>query len=249
MLVPETVVTSAQDVESDILVSLLVYFLISQQPESMLVVTRRLEDSSFEWYRGGSPSSHVPVTLSHACKLLPPFGGILLSFQTSWRSYALKNCLPLMMPEVLASLQPPPPSKSNDPVGTRLYGRWVQHNSDRCAEGLGRKVVSELSANHAGVSCKLSAAACTFRVSEPLSRHTVWSGDLAPDHPDLGSPDLLRCAVNECDLLSEVEAMDCQRIDSILCISSPTYLAASVLSTPSILIKLVPGVVLRLPRW
>ena len=36
--------------------------------------------------------------------------------------------------------------------------------------------------------------------------HTVWPGDLAPHHPYLGSPDLLLCAVDESDLLAEVEA-------------------------------------------
>ena len=35
-----------------------------------------------------------------------------------------------------------------------LYRRWVQHNSDRCAEGLGRKVVSKLCSYYAGVAWK-----------------------------------------------------------------------------------------------
>lgn len=35
---------------------------------------------------------------------------------------------------------------------------------------------------------------------------TVWSGNLAPNNPDLWSSDLLLCAVDESNLLSEVEA-------------------------------------------
>ena len=34
---------------------------------------------------------------------------------------------------------------------------------------------------------------------------TVWAGDLAPDDTDLGSADLLASAIDESDLLSEVE--------------------------------------------
>lgn len=39
------------------------------------------------------------------------------------------------------------------------------------------------------------------------SNHTVWPGDLAPDDSDLGAADLLRGAVDEGNLLSEVEAV------------------------------------------
>jgi hypothetical protein len=35
-----------------------------------------------------------------------------------------------------------------------LYRRWVQHNSNRCAEGLGRKVASELCSYYTGVACE-----------------------------------------------------------------------------------------------
>jgi len=35
----------------------------------------------------------------------------------------------------------------------------------------------------------------------------VWPGDLAPDHPDLGSPLLLLCLVDICDLLAQIEAI------------------------------------------
>lgn len=36
---------------------------------------------------------------------------------------------------------------------------------------------------------------------------TVRSGDLAPDHTDLGSADLLLASVDESDLLAKVEAV------------------------------------------
>jgi hypothetical protein len=54
--------------------------------------------------------------------------------------------------------------------------------------------------------------------------------------------------VNESDLLSEVEAETMSAPCDILN-SDSTYVAALVSSTPSILIKLVPGLVLRFPRW
>lgn len=38
-------------------------------------------------------------------------------------------------------------------------------------------------------------------------RITVRSGDLAPDHTDLGTPDLLLASVDKGDLLAEVEAI------------------------------------------
>lgn len=37
-------------------------------------------------------------------------------------------------------------------------------------------------------------------------------GDLAPDDSDLGTADLLGCAVDESDLLAEVEAVLCQLV-------------------------------------
>lgn len=76
------------------------------------------------------------------------------------------------------------------------------------------------------------------------------SGDLAPNDSDLGAADLLGCTVHESDLLSEVEAVETL---SAMCATSRTrdvaHLAALESSTPSSLIKLVPGLVLRLPRW
>ena len=80
--------------------------------------------------------------------------------------------------------------------------------------------------------------------------HTVRPGDLAPDDTDLGTADLLGRAVDESDLLAEVEAV---QSSSALSVPAPfhdsPHLAALGSSTPSILIKEVLGLVLRLPRW
>lgn len=77
----------------------------------------------------------------------------------------------------------------------------------------------------------------------------MWAGDLSPDDADLGATDLSLRAVDEGNLLTEVEAVTGQRQFSSPVPTVSTYLAALVSSTPSILIKLVPGVVMRLPRW
>lgn len=45
-----------------------------------------------------------------------------------------------------------------------------------------------------------------------VERHTVRPGDLAPDHADLGSSDLLLALVDICDLLAKVEASITVRI-------------------------------------
>lgn len=86
--------------------------------------------------------------------------------------------------------------------------------------------------------------------AEWASGHTVRPGDLAPDDTDLGTADLLGCAVDESDLLAEVEAVVSLSIlcAYIQCVDD-AHLAALGSSTPSILIRLVPGLVLRLPRW
>lgn len=78
----------------------------------------------------------------------------------------------------------------------------------------------------------------------------MGSGDLAPDHADLGASDLLLALVDIRDLLAEVEAAP-KMLDSFhIDIGSPmTYLAALVSSTPSILIKLVLGWVVCRLRW
>lgn len=89
---------------------------------------------------------------------------------------------------------------------------------------------------------------CVSTPSNPYTkRHTMWPRHLAPDDPDLGSSDFPLCAVDECDLLAKVEAVRGQSMSE--CSRGASYLAAFVSSTPSILIRLVPGVVLRLPRW
>lgn len=81
----------------------------------------------------------------------------------------------------------------------------------------------------------------------------MWSGNLSPDNSDLGSSNLSLRTVDESDLLAEVETGFTVSIvgshSQHFVPPRETYVAALVSSTPSILIKLVPGVVLRLPRW
>lgn len=72
----------------------------------------------------------------------------------------------------------------------------------------------------------------------------MWPGDLAPDHADLGTADLLLAPVDVSDLLSEVEATDKSQLKALAKeYIGVSYLAALVSSTPSILIRLVPGLV------
>jgi hypothetical protein len=78
---------------------------------------------------------------------------------------------------------------------------------------------------------------------------TVGTGDLSPDDTDLRSADLLLHAVDVGDLLSQVEATRQSAPMVPRTLNVLTYFAASVFLTPSISIKLVPGLVLRLPRW
>ncbi len=81
----------------------------------------------------------------------------------------------------------------------------------------------------------------------------MGSGNLAPDHADLGAADLLLATVDEGDLLAEVEAVFALLVllpsPSFCARDCETYLAAFVLSTPSILIRLVPGWVMLRERW
>lgn len=82
------------------------------------------------------------------------------------------------------------------------------------------------------------------------SERTVRAGDLAPNHANLRSADLLLGLVDVCNLLAEVEAVRLLDVDSSsLGEAQRTYLAAEVSSTPSILIKLVLGRVLCRERW
>lgn len=82
------------------------------------------------------------------------------------------------------------------------------------------------------------------------NERTVRAGDLAPDHANLGSTDLLLGLVDVRNLLAEVEAVSLSADDApSLGEALRTYLAAGVSSTPSILIKLVLGRVLCRERW
>lgn len=71
------------------------------------------------------------------------------------------------------------------PEALFLYRRGVQHDTNGSTERLGGERGGELGADNTGVA--------------------VRSGDLAPDHTDLGSADLLLASVDESDLLAKVE--------------------------------------------
>jgi hypothetical protein len=78
----------------------------------------------------------------------------------------------------------------------------------------------------------------------------VGTGDLAPDDADPGAADLLLGLVHVGDLLAEVEAV--LRISNSAMLGVKTgysYFAASVLSTPSILMRLVAECVTWRERW
>lgn len=82
----------------------------------------------------------------------------------------------------------------------------------------------------------------------------MGAGDLAPDHSDLGTADLLLSLVDVGDLLAEIEAAWLSEPGThahrqVQKVVLTTYLAASVLSTPSILIRLVLGWVTCRLRW
>lgn len=84
---------------------------------------------------------------------------------------------------------------------------------------------------------------------------TVWPGDLAPDHPDLGPALLLLAPVDISDLLAEIEASHVvsTKVPNRFRLDKEgfrdTYLAALVSSTPSILIRLVLGWTVCRLRW
>ena len=74
------------------------------------------------------------------------------------------------------------------------------------------------------------------------------ASNLAPDNADLGASDLFLSPVNIGDLLAAIETKPevsgyNEVVFALFSPTSSTYLAAEVLSTPSILIKLVPGCV------
>jgi hypothetical protein len=88
-----------------------------------------------------------------------------------------------------------------------LYRRRVQHDTNGSTERLGGKGRGELGADDAGVSCRDTLDDCSCRRSTGRILFTVWSGDLAPDHADLGTADLLLAPVDESNLLAEIEAI------------------------------------------
>lgn len=66
----------------------------------------------------------------------------------------------------------------------------------------------------------------------------MWSCNLAPDHPDLRSPDFSVCTVDECHFLAKVEAGSISAINCGEGCIRDSYVAALGSSTPSIFIRL-----------
>lgn len=64
--------------------------------------------------------------------------------------------------------------------------------------------MAELGAHNTGVPCKTVRHVASPHHSDEVL-HTVRPGDLAPDHPNVGTPDLTLGPVNESDLLAQVE--------------------------------------------
>jgi hypothetical protein len=64
---------------------------------------------------------------------------------------AMHSSLPQLSGRTVPYHQPSPMHATNSKA-ILLYRRWVQHNSNRCAEGLGRKVASELCSYYTGVA-------------------------------------------------------------------------------------------------
>lgn len=67
-----------------------------------------------------------------------------------------------------------------------------------------------------------TGVACPMRISIPpmndislIASLTVWPLHLAPDHPDLRSPDLLLAAVDVCDALAQVERCGLRVLDAL----------------------------------
>lgn len=68
--------------------------------------------------------------------------------------------------------------------------------------------MAELSADNTGVTCTLLVLpVISFSSASYGARHTVRPSNLAPDHPDVGAPNLTLCPVDESNLLAQVEAI------------------------------------------
>lgn len=110
--------------------------------------------------------------------------------------------------------------------------------------------MAELSADNTGVTCiMLVLPVISFSSASCGARHTVRPSNLAPDHPDVGTPNLTLCPVDKSNLLAQVEAIHRLAMCSFERVLRGTHLAASVLSTPSILIRLVLGLTWCFERW
>src|SRR5437667_12884764 len=87
-----------------------------------------------------------------------------------------------------ASLEEPTQNNSGpDP----LYGRWVEHDTNRSAKRSRRKRVSELRPHNAGIAWIFFESASRTPSSCAALGLTMWSGNLAPNYSDLRSPFLL----------------------------------------------------------
>jgi hypothetical protein len=90
----------------------------------------------------------------------------------------------------------------------------VRFSNQGCAtyEGLRRQVGPELGTYNTAVACdsiSKSMAGCTKKV------HTMWSGDLAPDNPDLGAPDGALSPVDVGYALTGIPLRGCGVVDAL----------------------------------
>lgn len=84
-----------------------------------------------------------------------------------------------------------------------------------------------------------------------MGSHTVRPGDLAPDHANVGAPDLTLGPVDKGDLLAQVEAGSL-RVINALDLNQTVGVADQYSVRPGfwgMYRYLVLGLVLRFPRW
>ncbi len=93
-----------------------------------------------------------------------------------------------------------------------LYRGGVEHDANRSAKRPGRKGVCELRTDDARVTCRNLSAMNLPPCTGECFGHTVGAGNLAPDHADLSSANLLLSPVNVRDLLAEIEAISLQSV-------------------------------------
>lgn len=84
-----------------------------------------------------------------------------------------------------------------------LYRRGVQHNANGSTERLSGEGRRKLGPDNARVTCSRKSARLPKYKEIEI---TMRSGNLAPDHSDLGTPDLLLAPVDVGNLLAKIEA-------------------------------------------